>query len=114
MDRPNFSQMLLENNLVTEEQLRFALNIQAQTGELMGSILYKNKILSEEQVINYLSKVYEVPGILISQVSPDPQLKEAIPSKIARSFKILPIELREKVLSVAAANRFDLLAYIAS
>jgi len=40
-------------------------------------------------------------------VSPDPQLKEAIPSKIARSFKILPIELREKVLSVAAANPAD-------
>jgi len=70
LNRPRLSQLLLDAGLVTEDQIKNALLQQAHSGDLIGTILYRQKVLSEEQVVTYLSRVFEVPGILMKNVMP--------------------------------------------
>ena len=107
MARPRFSQLLLQDKIVTPEQVQSALKTQAMTGELLGSILYARHVLTEDQVAHYLSQVYQTPGVVISKVTPDPKLRELIPQSIAQKFQILPLLLEKKLLSLAVVNPND-------
>lgn len=101
MIRPRFSALILKDNLVTEEQVVSALQTQAQSGELIGSIFYKQRILTEEQVLKYLSKVYEIPGVYIERLQIDVKMREVIPREIALKYIILPLKVENRVLHLA-------------
>lgn len=107
VNKPRFSQVLLDAGAVTEAQIKAALKQQAITGELLGSILQSQGVLTEKQVAFYLGKTYEVPSVVISEFIPDATLQKKIPKEIAEKFQILPLRLQDRVLTVAAANPQD-------
>ena len=55
MRRPLIGEVLLENGIITQEQLNDALKIQEANGELIGTILINQNIISKETLIKYLS-----------------------------------------------------------
>ncbi len=46
---------LLEDNVITKEQLNDALKKQAKSGELLGSILIKSNLIDDETLSRYLA-----------------------------------------------------------
>ena len=69
--------MLLEQNLVTREQLQECINLHRQTGQSLPSLLVANNYLSEEDLVITLSEQLGIPHIRVAHYS--------IPKEVLRS-----------------------------
>ncbi len=102
-------ELLLDLNILTLEELEKALEEQKRTGERLGTVLLKMKLLSEEDLDYLLSRQLNVPSINLENYNPSPDLLSLIPEKIIKKYKVLPIQLDGNTLTVATANPKDLI-----
>lgn len=55
MAKPLFGDMLVKKGVITEEQMKEALEIQKKEGGLIGIILVSQGIISEQKLVEYLA-----------------------------------------------------------
>ncbi len=55
MAKPLLGEMLVENGVITREQMNKALEIQQKEGGLIGIILVSQGIISEQKLVEYLA-----------------------------------------------------------
>jgi len=55
MAKPMLGEMLLENGVITKEQLQRALDVQNSEGGLIGIILVSQGVISEQVLVEYLA-----------------------------------------------------------
>lgn len=55
MNKPRIGDLLLENGVITQNQLNNALAFQKQNGGLVGFILVNQKVISEDVLVKYLA-----------------------------------------------------------
>ena len=55
MAKPLLGEMLVENGVITKEQMNKALEIQHAEGGLIGIILVSQGIISEQKLVEYLA-----------------------------------------------------------
>lgn len=101
-------EMLIEENIITIEQIEQALKEQKKTGELLGAILIKLGFAKEEQVLGVLSKKLGVPYVKIKEIDIKPEVIEKVPAKFACYYKLIPISIQKNVLTIAVTNPLDL------
>jgi type IV pilus assembly protein PilB len=99
-----FGEALIRKGLITKEQLLFALEEQKLTGELLGNILVRKKYISEEAMVRFLSTLLEIDYVDLSSVSVSQSLIDSVPDRIARKFKVIPLEKKGNTLVLAMAN----------
>ncbi len=103
-------ELLIEENLITEEQLDKALTEQELHGSRLGSNLVKLGYISEKQLISALAKQQDIEGVDLNNVDIDEKILKLIPSNIATKYELIPLSRREKVLTVAMVNPNDIFA----
>ncbi len=103
-------QLLLSANLVTETQLKEALNLQKKEGGRLGSKLVKLGYLTEEKLVSFLSKQYGVPAINLSDYEIDPAVLKLIPAEMAKKYLIIPVARVGATLTVAMADPSNIFA----
>ncbi|MCI0371858.1 MAG: type IV-A pilus assembly ATPase PilB [candidate division NC10 bacterium] len=96
--------MLVKANLVTDEQLKKALQQQESQGGRLGTNLVKLGFISEDDITSFLSKQYGVPSINLSHFEIDGAVIKLIPGEIAQKHMIVPINRTGSVLTVAMAD----------
>ena len=84
--------LLVREGLIDQEGLQRALVEQKATNEKLGSILVRLNLISDDQLIDFLSKQYGIPSIQLSQLDIDAELLKLVPSQIARKYEVLPIQ----------------------
>jgi type IV pilus assembly protein PilB len=97
-------QLLIEANLITEEQLKEAMEIQKRQGGRLGSNLVKLGYITEEKLVSFLSKFWGVPAVNLSEYKVDPSLLKLIPVEIARKYIIFPVARVGSTLTLAMAD----------
>ena len=55
MSKPLLGEMLVENGVITQEQLNKALEVQHAEGGLIGIILVSQGIITEQKLVEYLA-----------------------------------------------------------
>jgi hypothetical protein len=55
MAKPLLGEMLVENGVITQDQLNKALEVQHSEGGLIGIILVSQGIISEQKLVEYLA-----------------------------------------------------------
>lgn len=55
MAKPMLGEMLVQNKVITQEQLNRALEIQTSEGGLIGIILVSQGIITEQTLVEYLA-----------------------------------------------------------
>ncbi|MCL1832923.1 MAG: hypothetical protein FWG49_00315 [Leptospirales bacterium] len=55
MSKPLLGEMLVENGVITKEQMNKAIEIQQNEGGLIGIILVSQGIISEQKLVEYLA-----------------------------------------------------------
>jgi hypothetical protein len=55
MAKPLLGEMLVENGVITQDQLNKALEVQHSEGGLIGIILVSQGIISEQRLVEYLA-----------------------------------------------------------
>jgi len=97
-------QVLLQERLISEEQLSDALAVQKQTGEKIGDILMKKGYVSEIDFTRALAKRLKTEYIDLGHVKLNPAVVHSIKEDFARSYCLIAIEKRGKTLVVAMSD----------
>lgn len=110
--RPKLGEMLLAEGIITEEQLREALEVQRKTGQRIGEILVQLGYASPETVFKYLAKQlsYEqldIPFISLSDREVEEELIEKVPFEVASRYKLIPVSRVGRYVMVAMADPFN-------
>jgi type IV pilus assembly protein PilB len=106
----DIGQKLLEARLIDETALSKAALQQKNTGGTLTGNLVKTGAISEEQLLDFLSRTFGVPAVDLKNHEPDPQLTKLIPGDVATKFMALPVSRTGRRLIVAMANPSNIFA----
>ena len=103
--RKLLGEKLIEEGLITGEQLNEVLSIQAQTGELLGRILIRLEMISEDNLNKVLGiqKIDPKDGINLN-------LLKTVPEQLIRKYKVFPMKKEGKYLFVAMMDPLNIFA----
>ncbi|WP_417760921.1 GspE/PulE family protein [Shewanella sp.] len=102
--------LLVQEQIITEEQLHNALAEQRSTGRKLGYTLINLNYISEDQMLQFLSQQLSIPVIDISR-RVIPQSVVTLLSEVqARRFRALPIEADADSVLIAMSDPADLQA----
>ncbi len=104
-------QLLLWNNIITQEQLEKALEEQKKTNKKLGSILIEKGFVEEDVLNDFLSKQYGVKSINLSSVEIPKEVIQKIPAQIAKKYALMPLRIKDNKLEIAISDPTNILAF---
>ncbi|MFO8061855.1 MAG: type IV-A pilus assembly ATPase PilB [bacterium] len=99
--------LLIDEGLLTNDQLMEALDYQKKEGGRLGSILVQQGYVTDDQISHALGKQYGVPVVDFSREEIDEMTLGLIKPQMAQKFQIIPVKRHGKDLYVAMANPVD-------
>jgi MSHA biogenesis protein MshE len=100
--------LLVQNNLINEEQLKTALSEQRQSGRKLGGTLIALNMVTEDQMLKLLSTHLNVPLINIDHYSIDPDAVKLLPEIQARRYRALVLDDKGDKLLVGMSDPGDI------
>ncbi len=104
------SDLLLEAELLTVEQLEEARELQQKTGERLGSILLDYNFVSETQLMEALEFQLGIPFIDLNNITIAPEVQKIIPYQLIKRYNVLPVKIEMKLLYVAMEDPLNFIA----
>lgn len=104
-------EVLVEQGLLTEEQLEHALLEQELSGRKLGRIIVEGKLVTETQISEALAKQLQIPFIELKNFNFKPEVVRKLPEALARRFRAIVLEERVDGYLVGMADPTDLFAY---
>lgn len=108
--RIRLGDLLIQDGLITQEQLNQALDEQSRTGRKLGAVLIDLGIVEESEMLNQLADHLHIPFIDIDKRKIDADLIKKLPEIQARRFRALIIEERDHSFLVGMADPADITA----
>lgn len=108
--RRRLGDVLIEQGLVTEAQLRECLTLQRSTGQSLATILLKKGYLTEEDVVVTLSDQIGIPYFRVSSYRIPKEALSEVPESLARQYQMLPVSVTGDVLTLAMADPLNIMA----
>jgi len=102
--------MLLEQKLVSEDQLRECIKVQRATGKSLSTILVERGYVSEEDLVITLSEQLGIPHIRVAHYSIPKEVLSEVPESLARQYQMLPVSVTGDVLTIAMADPLNIMA----
>ena len=93
-------QLLIDQGILTQEQLDEALTYQKSSGNalLLGEVLRKLNLCSEEDVMQSLANAYGVPFAKVSPRIADPRVMDVLPRDFLERHTVLPLfKIRDRL-----------------
>ncbi len=102
--------LLVEQGLITAEQLQFALAEQKKLGRKLGNTLIELGMIDEDSLLNLLAGQLKIPLIDINNTDYSDEVAKLLPESIARRYRALVLAERERDYLVAMADPTDIYA----
>ena len=83
--------LLVAENIITDDQLQMALQQQRQTGRKLGTTLVDLGFIGEEQLLKFLAQQLNIPFFDLSKLSIQMQAVQLIPEVHARRHRALAV-----------------------
>lgn len=109
-ERKKLGDMLLDAGIITEENLRKALDIQSNTKEKLGEILLDNNMITEDDLINFLSNQLNMKKINLEEIEIDDEVIKFIPKEVAEKHTVIAFKEEFGLLCVAMNDPTNLFA----
>ena len=103
--------VLVQQRLISQEQLQQTLDMQKQTGKKMGRLLIETGLITEELLANGLARQLRIPFVNLKTFPFRSDVVKLLPESAARRFRALVLEDKGDSLLVAVADPLDLFAY---
>jgi general secretion pathway protein E len=100
-------QVFLEQGLIDEEELRTALNLQAESREKIGKLLVDLGYVSEKDCLALVSNHLNIPAMAPSDYPTVPVLDNALTFRFMKQCKFVPVALENSVLTLAMTDPLD-------
>ena len=108
--RKQLGEVLLEEGLVTYEQLEEASSEQTRTGKGLGRVLIDLGFVVEQDLVSALAKQIGLPFIDLSEYPVDPAAASLISDGLAKRYSALPIGYEDSKLVVAMSDPANVFA----
>lgn len=102
--------LLVENGIITQEQLQDALTEQRNTKRRLGDLLISQGYITEQQLIEVLEFQLGIPHVSLFKYNIDPAITGIIPESVAKRHQVLPFMKEGGKLMVAMADPLDYFA----
>ena len=102
--------LLVENQIISEDQLMAALAEQRNSGKKLGKTLIDLQHITEEQLLTFLSQQLNLPFLDISRRPISADIVALLPEVQARRYRALVIEADDDTARVAMSDPADLQA----
>lgn len=106
--KKSLGEMLVEENLITQEQLLNALELQQQQGGRLSDILTRQGLVKAEQLAIVLSIKLNLPLIDLKRHAVQPHALRLIPEEMARKHTLIPLDIVNDSLMVVMADPEDI------
>ncbi|HCS55206.1 GspE/PulE family protein [Rubinisphaera sp.] len=105
MARRKLGQVLVDLGYMSDDQLWDVLEEQNQSpGELIGQVAIRMGFVTDSQVTEALAEQHGMPVVNLAETNIPPKVLELVPETMAAVYKIVPISMKDNVLTVAMAN----------
>jgi len=101
-------ELLVQEGLITREELAKALDEHRVTGHRLGYTLVRLGFVDELALTRALARQYRVRPVDLSRSQIDPAVARLVPAEIASQHLVLPLRREGRVLWVAMADPTDL------
>ncbi|GLR02923.1 MSHA biogenesis protein MshE [Vibrio hyugaensis] len=106
--RKRLGDLLVEEGIVSEEQVQQALAAQHSTGQKLGDVLIDLGFISEKQMLEFLSQQLGLPLIDLSRAPVDADVVPILPEVHARRLRAMVVARNGDTLRVAMSDPADL------
>ncbi len=110
-EKVRLGEILVQQKLMTEDQLTIALAEQKRSGRKLGRVFIEKGFVTEEQISGALARQLNVPYINLKFYNLNADLVRLLPETQARRFRVLVMEDKGANLLVGMADPTDLFAY---
>lgn len=110
MKNKRLGEMLVDAGVLSEQQVEKAITLQQGTGERLGTVLLKNKYITENQLIDVLKMQLGIDFIDISKERIDPSMATIVPKNIALQYKVVPVKVANGELILAMEDPLNFIA----
>ncbi len=110
-EKIRLGEVLIQQNLLTEDQLKQALAEQKSSGRKLGRIFIENGFVTEEGIAEAIARQLQIPFINLKFYNVDTELVNKLPETQARRFRALVLEDKGATLLLGMADPSDLFAY---
>jgi len=97
-------QALVKAGVITEEQLRIALNEQAKTGKLLGEVLEELKFVEPVEVMQVLASQGGIPYLSLRNTLVEIDLFDQFPVQLLLNLETVPLWRYQKTVAVASSQ----------
>jgi type IV pilus assembly protein PilB len=105
MAQRRLGQILVDLGYLNEDQLWDLIEEQKQApGEVIGQVAVRLGLVTQDQVTEALAEQFGMPVVNLEETNIPPKVLELVPETMATLYKIMPISLKENVLTVAMAD----------
>ncbi len=102
---------LIAQKIISQEQLKIALEQQKKSGRRLGRVLIEQGFASDEQICEAISRQLNVPYVNLKFYNFNNDLVRRLPEAQARRFRAIVLEERRNAYLVGMADPTDLFAF---
>ncbi len=103
--------LLVQNDVISEEQLQQGLVRQRESGQKLGRALIDLGVIEEDQFLNFLSQQLQIPFVDLRRYHFDITLVHRLPENFARRYRALVLSDDAGELLVGMADPMDIFAF---
>ncbi len=103
---PRVGQMLIHDGVITIEQLRDALRMQAAGGRrlLLGEVLLQEGVVDRVTLLRAVARSLEIEFVAEPATQADPSVMRLLPDMVRREHRIVPLRQDGETLVIATAD----------
>lgn len=103
-------ELLVRENVITADQLKAVLKELKPNSGSLGYHLIKMGFVSEEALVQFLSKQFSVPAVDPTTMEIPEEVLKLIPPGVVQKYQIIPIKKVGSILTVVTADPFNVSA----
>lgn len=105
--KQRLGEILVKSGLINRVQLQQVLKRQTQVGGQLGSILIDMGFITIKDLLNFLSKKFDVPAVNLFEMEIHQNVLNLLPQDKIRSQKVIPISADASTVTLAMLNPQD-------
>jgi type IV pilus assembly protein PilB len=106
-DRKTLGEYLLDQKIISGQQLNTARIESEKTGESLGHVLSRLGMVGAEQILSYYVEQCQIPRADLSKI--DPQTIHLIPETTARRYHLVPLQKKNNKLTIAMSDPLNII-----
>ena len=109
--RVRIGDLLVEQKIISQNQLQEALAAQKKSGRKLGRVLVENGYVDEDRLLVLLSEQLDIPYVDLSRFELDPEIITRLPETLARRYRALVLKATPTGLLVGMGDPTDIFAF---